>query len=136
MIVADSNLIAYLMISGEQTPLAQAVLRRDPEWTAPLLWRSEFRNVLALYLRQQHLSLADALQYMQEAETLLAGGEYPVDSAPVLRPAERSGCSAYDCEFVHLAEELGVPLVTSDGKVLRAFPRTALSMEDFTRQSR
>jgi predicted nucleic acid-binding protein len=37
---------------------------------------------------------------------------------------------------VHLAEELDVPLVTSDGKVLRAFPRTALSMEDFTRRSR
>lgn len=135
MIVADSNLIAYLMISGKQTPLARAVLRRDPKWTAPLLWRSEFRNVLALYLRQQHLSLADALQYMREAETLLAGGEYPVDSAPVLRLAEHSGCNAYDCEFVHLAEELGAPLVTSDGKVLRALPRTALSMEDFTRQS-
>lgn len=131
MIVADSNLIAYLLIQGDHTPAAQAVLRRDPVWAAPLLWRSEFRNVLALYLRQKHLTLADALQYAEEAESLLRGNEYQVESAAVLRLAEHSGCSAYDCEFVHLAQELGLPLVTSDGRVLRAFPAVAVSMVDF-----
>ncbi len=131
MIVADSNLIAYLLIQGDHTPAAQAVLRRDPVWAAPLLWRSEFRNVLALYLRQKHLSLADALQYAEEAESLLRGNEYQVESGPVLRLAEQSGCSAYDCEFVHLAQELGLPLVTSDGRVLRAFPAVAVSMADY-----
>jgi len=133
VIVADSNLIAYLLIQGAQTPAAQAVLRRDSLWTAPLLWRSEFRNVLALYLRQKHLSLADALQYVEEAEALLQGNEHQVESAPVLRLAEQSGCSAYDCEFVHLAQELGVPLVTSDQRVLRAFPSVAVSMSDFVK---
>ena len=131
MIVADSNLIAYLLIQGDHTPAAQAVLRRDPIWAAPLLWRSEFRNVLALYLRQQHLSLADAVQYAEEAESLLQGNEYQVESAPVLRLAEQSGCSAYDCEFVQLAQELGIPLVTSDKRALRAFPSVAVSMLDF-----
>jgi predicted nucleic acid-binding protein len=131
LIVADSNLIAYLLIQGDHTPAAQAVLRRDPVWAAPLLWRSEFRNVLALYLRQKHLSLADALQYAEEAESLLRGNEYQVESGPVLRLAEQSGCSAYDCEFVHLAQELGLPLVTSDGRVLRAFPAVAVSMADY-----
>lgn len=131
MIVADSNLIAYLLIRGDQTPGAQAVLRSDPLWAAPLLWRSEFRNVLALYLRQKHLSLPDALQYVQEAETLLRGNEYQVESAAVLRLAEQSGCSAYDCEFVHLAQDLGVQLVTADKRVLRSFPSTAVSMPDF-----
>jgi predicted nucleic acid-binding protein len=131
VIVADSNLIAYLLIQGDQTPAAQAVLRQDSTWAAPLLWRSEFRNVLALYLRQKHLSLADALQFMLEAEGLLQGNEYQVESAPVLRLAEQSGCSAYDCEFVYLAQESGVPLVTSDKRVLRAFPAVAISMADF-----
>ncbi len=131
MIVADSNLIAYLLVQGNQTLAAQAVLQRDPMWAAPLLWRSEFRNVLALYMLQKHLSLADALQYMQEAEGLLQGNEYQVESAPVLRLAEQSGCSAYDCEFVHLAQDLGVPLVTSDGRVLRSFPAVAVSMTNF-----
>ena len=133
MIVADTNLIAYLLIPGAQTPAVREVLRRDPSWSAPLLWRSEFRNVLALYLRQQALSLADAFVFMEEAETLLAGREYAMESAPVLRLAEQSGCSAYDCEFVHLAQELAVPLVTSDAKLRRAFPQLAVSPDDFTR---
>lgn len=122
MIVADSNLIGVSSDSG---------LLRDPAWTAPLLWRSEFRNVLALYVRQKHLSLRDAVQYMHEAETLLDGSEYKVESAPVLRLAEQTGRSAYDCEFVHLAQDLGVVLVTSDKRVLQSFPSVAVSMADF-----
>ncbi len=133
MIVADTNLIAYLLIQGNQTADAEAVLRKDAVWAAPLLWRSELRNVLALYLRQKHLTLADVLQYMQEAEVLLEGNEYHVESDPVLRLADQSGCSAYDCEFVALAQKLNVPLVTSDGRLLRSFPSVAVSMSDFLR---
>lgn len=133
MIVAVSNLIAYLLIRSEQTPAAEAALRKDADWAAPLLWRSEIRSVLSLYMRQGHLSLADALHYMQEAESLLRGREYEIPSAPVLELSLKSGCSAYDCEFVHLAQHLGVYLVTSDRKVLGAFPKLALSPEEFTR---
>jgi predicted nucleic acid-binding protein len=131
VIVADTNLIAYLLIRSEPTAAAEAVLRKDAEWTSPLLWRSEFRNVLSLYLRRGHLTLATALAYMQEAEGLLAGREYEVPSAPVLELAQESGCSAYDCEFVHLAQYLGVKLVTSDNRVLRAFPDHAISPQVF-----
>ncbi|MGA8893316.1 MAG: hypothetical protein WB493_17280 [Anaeromyxobacteraceae bacterium] len=49
----------------------------------------------------------------------------------VLTLADRSGCTAYDCEFVSVAMELGVPLVTSDRQVLGAFPEFATSPEDF-----
>lgn len=133
MIVADSNLIAYLLLPGPQQEQAAAVLKRDSEWAAPLLWRSEFRNILALYLRRAEVALADALSLMEEAEDLLQAGEYQVESAPVLRLAERSGCTAYDCEFVHLAQELSIPLVTSDRKLLRSFPDIAVPMAGFTR---
>lgn len=133
MIVADSNLIAYLLIRSEHTSAAEAVLLKDAAWAAPLLWRSEVRNVLAHYLRQRHLSLADALEYMKEAEDLLRGREYEIPSAPVLALSQQSGCTAYDCEFVHLAQHLNLRLVTSDNKVLRAFQDIAISPQEFTR---
>ncbi len=43
MIVVDTNLIVYLYLESKHSPLAEQVLMKDPEWHAPLLWRSEFR---------------------------------------------------------------------------------------------
>jgi predicted nucleic acid-binding protein len=57
VIVVDTNVLVYLVLPGEHTEHAERVLHRDPVWTAPLLWRSEFRNVLAVYMRQGRLSL-------------------------------------------------------------------------------
>ena len=105
MIVVDTNLIAYLHIEGERTAQVQHVLRKDPEWAVPFLWRSEFRNVLALYLRQQVFSLDDAQAIMQQAESLLQGREYEVPSRRVLDIVMSSHCSAYDCEFIVLAQD-------------------------------
>ena len=52
MIVADTNLLVYLFINGDKTPLAQDVLKKAPHWIVPPLWQSEFRNVLAGYIRR------------------------------------------------------------------------------------
>ncbi len=132
MIVADTNLLAYLHLPGERTPDAREILREDPEWHAPLLWRSEFRNVLALHLRRGELELADALALARSAERLLGGREHLVPSSEVLSLCATSGRSAYDCEFAALAMVLGVPLVTTDRAVLTAFPELAVSPEKIT----
>ncbi|MDX1530016.1 MAG: type II toxin-antitoxin system VapC family toxin [Rhodothermales bacterium] len=129
MIVADTNLVAYLFIPGTATDLATAVLRKDPDWVAPPLWRSEFRSVLAGYIRQDLLSPGAAVAYARDAETLLT--EHEVDAADVLRLVAASTRSAYGCEFVALAERLGVPLVTADRAVARDFPGVARSPEAF-----
>ena len=50
----------------------------------------------------------------------------------VLQLAVDSGCSAYDCEFVALAEWLDAHLVTFDRAVLRAFPERAMAPASFT----
>ena len=93
------------------------------------LWRSEFRNVLALYLRRRHVTLAQALEIQETAEALLVGREYPVDSHGVLKLADESGRPAYDCEFVAVARALAVPLITSDRHVSRAFQSTLWTFE-------
>jgi len=131
VIVADVNLIAYLLLGGSEQPLAQRVLERDPVWAAPLLWRSEFRSVLAAYMRLRGLSVSDACRAHGLADELLDGHEFEVPGERVLALVASSACSAYDCEYVALAEELAVPLVTADRQLLRAFANRAISPEDF-----
>ncbi len=131
MIVADVNLIAYLLLGGSDQPLAQRVLERDSTWAAPLLWRSEFRNVLAAFMRQRGLSVSNAWRAHGLADQLLAGQEFTVPGDRVLALVATTACSPYDCEYVALAEELAVPLVTTDRQLLRAFPHRAISPTDF-----
>jgi predicted nucleic acid-binding protein len=128
MIVVDSNVVAYLYLPGEHTASAEALLEQDADWAAPLLWRSEFRNILAGCMRRKTLSFEMARELQLEAESLLAGAEHDVDSRQVLELVRDSDCSAYDCEFVALAQALGVKLVTLDGKLLKAFPKVAVSL--------
>ncbi len=134
MIVVDTNIIGYLYLSSERSEQAERALLLDPEWVAPVLWRSEFRNVLATYIRKGILSLESALRIMEEATALMRGGEYEVASHQVLALVKESACSAYDCEFIALARDLGVPLVTVDRQILRKFPNDALSLDDYTAQ--
>lgn len=134
MIVVDTNVIAYLWLPGPFTATAEGVLAADAEWAVPLLWRSEFRSVLAGAVRRQALTLSRATQIAAAAEAQLQGKEFAVDSARVLSLASRSGCSAYDCEFVALAEALGTRLVSNDAAVLRAFPDVATRLQGFAAQ--
>ena len=129
MIVVDTNILAYLYLPGEFTVAAEALLESDPDWAAPVLWRSEFRNILAGYMRRGSLSFDQALAIQEEAESLLAGAEYEVDSRSVMLLVKDSDCSAYDCEFVALARQLGTALVTMDSKLLRAFPEIACALD-------
>lgn len=131
MIVVDTNLLVYLWIRGDRTPVAEAVLGKDAVWAAPLLWRSEFRNVLASLVRRGAASLDGALHVVAQAERMMTGREYMVLAHRVLTLATRARCSAYDCEFVAVAQDLGVPLVTTDAEILRAFPSVAIRPEAF-----
>ncbi len=130
MIVADTNLIAYLAMPSPYTEAAERLLVREPEWVAPVLWRSEFRNVLALYLRKGLIRFEQALAIQAEMESLFQGKEYEVTSLDVLSLVNQSECSAYDCEFVALAKGLGVKLVTMDRKLAACFPETATLLTD------
>ena len=131
MIVADTNLLVYAMTYGPNRELAQSVLRKDPEWHAPTLWRSEFRSALAGYLCAEIMSYEEILEAMDKTEFFMAGREHSVDSSAVLRLVADSDCSAYDCEFVALANHLSVPLITSDSRLLRNFSSRALAPAQF-----
>lgn len=131
MIVVDTNVIAYLMIPGERSSAAREVLRADPEWRAPILWRSEFRNVLATRVRREELTLSAATELASRAQALLEGGEHHLASGPVLEVAAESELSAYDAEFVTLSRILDTRLVTTDEEILDRAPDRAVRMEEF-----
>ncbi len=128
MIVVDSNILAYLLVDGVFCKRAEALLVSDSNWIAPLLWKSEFRNILAGYIRRNDFSFDKAYQIIREAEFILSSKEFEVDSLLVLELIRDSDCSAYDCEFVGLAIKNDCKLVTMDKQILKAFPKIAVPL--------
>lgn len=135
MIVADTNTIAYLYLPTEHTDDVVSLLKKDSHWVAPLLWRSEFHSVLAQYVKKRIVDLQTAMAMQAQAERHLADNEYAVSSMDVLSLASETGCSAYDCEFISLAQSLNLKLVTGDKKLVRSFPEIALTPQDYLRQA-
>ena len=131
MIVADTNLIVYLFITSDQSKLAQKVLDKDPYWIVPPLWQSEFRNVLAAYIRRG-MTLQQARRIMESALLTLENRQVIPSAMEVLQLISESQCTAYDCEFVALARQLNIPVVTADKHLLDEFPDYTISLEEFT----
>lgn len=98
-------MLASLPLPGPRTEQAEVLLLAQPQWAAPPLWRSA---------RSPRRTVA---------------------SEQVLQLATSSRCSAYDCEFVAAAQQLGVPLVTEDCAILAAFPDLARSLDPFNEGS-
>ena len=135
MIVADTQLLVYLTMPVPESPLAAAVLAIDAEWASPLLWRSEFRNALLGFLRAGRAALDDALMGFVKAAMVVDGREHAIDTSTLLHMSVGNRITAYDLEFVVLAQSLGVPLVTFDKEVLSAFPGVAVHPSDFVAAS-
>lgn len=130
MIVVDTNVVAYAVLPGERTKAALALAERDPEWVAPALWRRELRNVLATLMRVRQLPLRQALAAFSAAEALVTDATVEPSTEECLRLAARGRVSAWDAEFVFVAEAAGLPLVSADRKLVRAFPGRVVALED------
>ncbi|MBL6986561.1 MAG: type II toxin-antitoxin system VapC family toxin [Methylobacter sp.] len=131
MIVVDTNIVSYFYLPSDYSQRVSQLYQHDSVWVAPSLWRSEFRNVLTLYIRKKLLSLEQALLIQEDAESLFLDNEFQVTSTQVLALTSASTCSAYDCEFVALAKQLSVKLITQDKKILTEFPDIAFSISDY-----
>jgi predicted nucleic acid-binding protein len=131
MIVVDTNILSYFFLDTIYSEKAVKLFKQDYVWSAPYLWKNEFRNVLTLYLRKGLLSIEDAFILMEKAELLMDGNEFYVTSRHILTLANESNCSAYDCEFVALAQLLKVKLVTEDKKIISEFKNIAVNLDTF-----
>ncbi len=133
MIVVDTNILAYRWLPGPRAEAIDRLLALDPEWASPALWRSEFRNLLAGYVRANRLTLPEAEAALQKARHCLLAGEHSVADHAVLALVARSRCTAYDCEYAALAETLDTVLVTDDQALLAAFPKLCRSLDQMLR---
>ena len=102
-------------------------------WPKTLLWCSEFRKIVAPAIRKKAITIHAAEEIMRKAEASFERCEFAVSSDAVLRLVARSNCTAYDCEFVALADGERVQLVTADRQILREFPEIAISLHEFVR---
>ena len=130
MIVVDANVLLYSYFPSEHKLIIDKLFLEDPNWIAPSLWRSEFRNVTAKFVKQG-LPFETALEIIDLAEQFMAGNDVTVSSKEVMMLANQSGCTAYDCEYVSVALARTVPLITFDQDVLKKFPGIAYGVEEF-----
>ena len=67
MIVVDTNVICYRWMSSANSAAAEIALAKDPLWIAPLLWRSEFRDIVGLAIRRKALADRQILREFPDA---------------------------------------------------------------------
>lgn len=129
MIVVDTQVLVYATLGGPFRERAERAAAVDPDWHAPVLWRSEYMNVLAGEIRRGSISVdqADALAAMANALVTSRSSE----RRAVLELVPTSSCTAYDLEYVAVARALGAPLVTNDAQILSDFPGIAVSLDSF-----
>jgi predicted nucleic acid-binding protein len=131
MIVVDTNIISYLLIPNDRyNQLADELFEKDSNWISPILWRHELLSVLSIYLRRNIINSTACKSIYQEAvETVTSR---PIsDFEKVFNIVKNSNLSSYDCEFVALANENKLPLITEDKKITREFPDTACTIKAY-----
>ena len=129
MIVVDVNVVVHLLAGSGKNAAARSLWERDHDWCLPALWRHEFLNVLATLTRENYLTQGDAVTLWERGVALFADAERAVDWVQALELAIRNRISAYDAQYVALAESLKTTLVTEDARLRKAFPRRCLSLE-------
>lgn len=124
MVVVDVNVLVYLLIEGDQTKQVSNLLKREPEWVAPRLWRDELINVLCTYERLGRVGRSENLRRLALAEQVISK-TYDIPAGKIFQVAEQTGCSGYDSQYLALATELDIPLFTFDKEILSAAPESA-----------
>jgi predicted nucleic acid-binding protein len=131
VIVVDVNVIAYLLITGDKTSLAQETRQCDPQWLVPPLWRHEMLNILATYVRNGGASADDAVAIFRQAVVRFGDQEQQPQMEQALLLAAAHQMSAYDAQCVELAIAHKLLLISEDRTLQRKFPDIVRSMQAF-----
>jgi predicted nucleic acid-binding protein len=128
--VVDTNIIAYLLLQGDRTTAARALLAQDSDWRSDSFVLVEFSNVLATMVRNRLLAPARAHDALGNAEQIIEPGLHPTAHRASLTTAEEFGVSVYDARFLVVAQTLRARLVTEDARLRHAAPSLTQSLEE------
>ncbi len=131
MIVVDSNIVAARNLTSSLTSQANDLEEKDPVWIVPVLWRYEFQNILATAIKAKQIKPEQALDVWDKVSKILSENECEPSSSRVIELVARYGITAYDGQFIAVALEMGVPLVTEDREFQDKFPGVAVSIHEF-----
>jgi len=123
MIVVDTNVLAYLLITGDQTQTAQTLFSRDDDWHTESFALVELSNLLATACRTRGLASSRASRLLETAEELLRGRTHVVSHQTALAVANELAITAYDARFIAIAAQFDTLLVTEDARLRRAAPK-------------
>ncbi len=136
MIVVDSKIVAYLLIEGEKTSLARALWNKESNWWMPTLWIHEFLNILVTSERTGNLRLRTCQEILGRAQSLFETKSQQVDMAYTLSLAARYRLTAYDAQYLAVAQSMDTLLITEDRKLRQVVPQHARSMRSFLERER
>lgn len=134
MIVVDTNIIVNFCIQAKQSEQARAIYDHDSVWVMPELWQHEFLNVLATFLRFEKAALESLNEAWLFAINHFRQSTMAINMPLALKLAGELNISAYDSQYLTLAQTLNVPLITEDKELLKKAPKSAYSMKAFLTQ--
>lgn len=130
MVAVDCNVLVHLLLDGEQTPRARALLEHDADWHSESLVMVELINVLATAMRARKLPLKDAAPVLTQAEGVVGSTLHTASRFDALAIAAHYRISAYDAHYLVVARNLGVKLVTEDARLRKSVPELTQSLAE------
>jgi predicted nucleic acid-binding protein len=121
-IVIDASIAAAWFLPDERNAAADQVmadLRSAPGLMPSLFW-FETRNIFLMAERRGRLAAGEAVLSMAQVRGLPLQDEGAGGDPLVLALAARHALSAYDASYLALAVQLGLPLTTSDKRLVAA----------------
>ena len=129
MIVVDSSVISFLFLEGELTESVKELHRIDSEWITPPILNHEMLNILAV-VGTADQAVAPMEEIWRDIRALLGSRQQVPDPLRSLHLAIELKISGYEAQYVARAQQLNMPLVTEEQRLLEQLPDLCLSIEE------
>jgi predicted nucleic acid-binding protein len=130
MIVVDNNIVSgFVLPKDDFHAEAVAARKKDSDWHAPALFRSEFRSVARKNLLKGE---SEDLLIQAAQAAVMSVTIHELNDAEVFSIVRKTPkISSYDAEYLALAQRLDCRLVTTDEEILKLHPQLAVSLQQF-----